>query len=92
MWIYVRREGAGRAPNESTCSSCGAEITWVVNVATGKSNPLDGHDLAWGPQQRRTYDFEGSWVEAAEVVLVGENADHASHFSTCPNADQHRRS
>jgi len=90
VWIYLKREGAGKAPNESECRSCRQPVTWVVNVATGKSNILDGHDLAFS-RTDRVADLNGDIVTAAEVKLSGRLGDHVSHFSTCKDSDKWRR-
>ena len=87
MWVY--NEGQD-APGESHCQSCGAEITWVRNISTGKRMPLDGHDLAW-PRITRTGTgpHDGGQTDAALVELATRDQTepmHVSHFSTCPQA------
>ena len=73
----------------ATCRSCNAEITWV-KMASGKSMPLDpeGEHLNGGDRPFTIFDSEGNSmkVEPGETVF-----GHLSHFSSCPNADKHRR-
>ena len=63
----------------ATCRSCGAPILWVVMRPSGKRMPLDAK-----PEKRITLDLVDG--------LVGEMTDtYVSHFSSCPNAAQHRK-
>jgi hypothetical protein len=67
-----------------TCRSCGAPIYWVVMFPSGKRMPIDVKPVA-----------------GLLTVEIGEpdtghvwNADeplYRSHFSSCPNAAQHRK-
>lgn len=61
----------------ATCSSCGAPIKWV-GLPSGKHMPVDAKSVSM--VQLST---DG---ERGRVVRV-----HASHFSTCAHADQHRK-
>ena len=65
----------------SKCSSCGAEIIWAKTPA-GKNMPLDAK-----PETRWIAEGGGGQESTCRPVQV-----RVSHFSTCPNADQHRRS
>lgn len=66
----------------SRCKTCGAEIVWVV-VPSGKSMPLDARATTqW------VIDPEGAQGGSPRAKPVQARA---SHFSTCPQADQHRR-
>lgn len=60
----------------SNCGTCGAEIVWAITEA-GKRMPLDAK-----PEKRFVVD------DADGCHLVDT---YVSHFSTCPNAEQHRR-
>jgi hypothetical protein len=61
------------------CRSCGAPIVWVVMRPSGKRMPLDAK-----PEKRITLDV----IDPA----VAEMTDtYVSHFSSCPNAAQHRK-
>lgn len=60
----------------AACKSCGAPIVWVKS-ANGKVMPLDGK-----PEKRVIVTDEG----------IGCVVDtYTSHFSTCPNAAEHRK-
>ena len=48
MWVYSNRLGNG------TCKECGAFVSWVENLATGKKMPIDGHDIALRRMDTRT--------------------------------------
>jgi len=73
----------------SVCSSCGAQIFWAMTAA-GKSMPLDRR-----PVENGNVILDENQI--AEVIsptnrraLRGRKT-FVSHFATCPNADQHRR-
>lgn len=66
----------------SFCKTCGAAIVWIV-TPTGKSMPLDAQAVTM-------------WVCDPEGALTGSPAAkpvqvRKSHFSTCPQAAEHRR-
>ena len=86
MWVYT----TGDNPNNAQCSSCGADITWVQNVATGKKQPIDGHDIGF-LRVDEVSDRNGTIVPAGEVELRGDDPMHQSHFSTCPQRDEWRK-
>lgn len=78
----------------SRCKSCGASIVWAL-TALGKSIPLDPAPVAAGnlviaggvlgtPQASVRYLTKGETPPADQARFV-------SHFSTCPNAAEHRR-
>lgn len=60
------------------CRSCGAEIVWLKTQA-GKNMPVDRKRLDGG--------------DAAEDVhrWKFDRDRHVSHFSSCPNGEQHRK-
>lgn len=71
------------------CKSCGAPIVWTV-TSKGKSMPVDADPV------RATRGFRLEEHDGEEVAAVftaepdpGERL-YVSHFSSCPNADQHR--
>lgn len=67
------------------CRSCGAPIVWAVTAA-GKRMPLDAEPVyAIGSGVVSLNGDEVAVVERPRPLYV-------SHFATCPNADQHRRS
>lgn len=61
----------------ATCKTCGAEILWI-RTTTGKMHPIDAK-----PEKRWVWNAVDGW-DLLET--------HISHFATCPDADQHRRS
>jgi len=65
----------------ATCRSCGAAIEFAENVRTHKRMPFNAPIL---PQQTR---FEPDTHRVIEKVDLAH-----SHFATCPNSAQHRRS
>lgn len=80
----------------STCRSCEREIEWVVVAKSGKSMPIDpfpaeGGNIAKLPTlDGRTGNRLVEYVTAGGMLL-DERELYVSHFSSCPNADQHRR-
>ena len=79
----------------SKCRSCGAEIIFI-QMKSGKWNPVD-------PQIRTIRKDGGKEVlitKSGELIQgtfasVEDGANgsgYISHFATCPNADQHRKS
>ncbi len=69
----------------STCRSCGAAIIWARTHA-GKLMPLDATATPLG-----TFELQ---EEDGRCLFVGSDAPgdkYLSHFSTCPNAKQHRK-
>ena len=79
----------------SKCSSCGAEILWAV-TDKGKRHPLDRE-----PAENGNIVLEPTTtVIRMHVVgsrsLLDDPTDtrkrYNSHFRTCPQADEHRRS
>lgn len=78
----------------SYCKSCGAEIKWI-KMLSGKNMPVDA-------QKRYIIKDGGNEVlvtESGELIKGtfaslenGANGEgYISHFSTCPNANRHRR-
>lgn len=69
----------------ATCSSCGAEITWVKSVTSGKPMPLNAE-----PEKRIVLvdaigDLDRDGVRGRVVDT------YTSHFSNCPHAEKHRK-
>jgi len=71
------------------CRSCDAPIIWTVTT-NGKRMPVDAdaHIASRGFQLDEDEDPPVARFVAAPVVGA---TLHQSHFATCPNADQHRR-
>ena len=70
----------------SRCRSCEAEIIWALTV-NGRRIPLDAE-----PAERPTGLFKLIPGEL-EPLAVSAAADlvYISHFATCPNDDEHRK-
>lgn len=60
-----------------TCKSCKAPIIWA-KTAAGKAMPLDSASVLV--------------AEIHDGQIVRMVRGHVSHFATCANANQHRRS
>jgi hypothetical protein len=74
------------------CSSCSAEIFWA-QLPSGRSMPVDAEPTPDG-NVVLLHTPEGSIK--ARVLKKGERPTpgaplRSSHFSTCPNAKQHRK-
>jgi hypothetical protein len=63
----------------ATCRSCGAAIVWVL-TEHNRRMPLDAK-----PEKRFVVE------EHKEAPLAIATDTYVSHFSTCPNAAQHRK-
>lgn len=75
----------------STCTSCKAPIVWAVHATTGKRMPMQRD-----PAGTFTIDHEGlaRHEGKAPVPPIEGTATvqrYSSHFSSCPQASQHRR-
>ena len=73
------------------CRSCNADIVWVRTV-TGKLMPIDlmpSVGGTFGLHQDGGETFADYVGEPRRADFIGKL--HVSHFSTCPNADQHRK-
>lgn len=86
-------------PSVQHCGSCGAPVHWAQNLRTAKPSPIDAETSANGnillfrrqSEGRHKYFRVLSGDELAEARLEGKPL-HTSHFVTCPNSEQHRRS
>ncbi len=69
------------------CRTCGAEIIWTITT-TGKKMPVDAE-----PDSAGTFVLteDGSDVRA-KVDNAYRGPKHQSHFATCPDRADHRRS
>ncbi len=67
--------------DKGTCRSCGAEILWAI-TENARRIPLDA------TSERR---FTMVSVTPLGEPVVRQVDTYATHFSTCPNADEHRR-
>lgn len=78
------RERREHDDKTGTCRSCGAEVVWVTLLPKDPSKPGKPHPLDAKPIGRAAVRF-GSTGRKARIVDT-----YASHFSTCPNAADHR--
>lgn len=84
------------APEKSQCSTCHASIYWAVNPATGKTNPIDAEPspkgnvlLAYRPRSGR---LEATYItKDTPLTSLEGRRRYQSHFATCAQAKQHRR-
>jgi hypothetical protein len=75
----------------STCKSCGAAIRWARLLPSMKAHPLNAE-----PSEGGNIDLA---EDTAAVLTKGQLASarakgsplYTSHFSSCPQAAQHRR-
>lgn len=79
----------------AACRSCGAAIVWA-RTERGKKMPIDVEPYT-GDDDRglfvlRERDHSGGPLAIAAWGLDGTEPHYRSHFGTCPNASQHRRS
>ncbi len=75
----------------SKCRSCSAPVLWVT-WASEKKMPIDTTPSPVGNvvvthRQKENVLF----VEKFDPALHENRKRYTSHFSTCPNADQHRK-
>lgn len=73
--------------NHTYCKSCNAPIVWVL-TKSGKRMPIDH-----GPVETGNIVLDGITAQvlrAGEVLPKGVPR-YTSHFSTCPQAQEHRR-
>lgn len=78
----------------STCASCGAPILWAVTGKQHRRIPIDPDPTADGnielaplpdsrPYYATTWGTSHTWPDGTPR--------YRSHFSTCPQASEHRR-
>jgi len=73
------------ASQRGLCSSCGAEVIWVL-TQNRKRMPMDAEPVKMPPGQYKLAERDDGTVDAYLVNRVW-----ISHFATCPDANQHRR-
>jgi hypothetical protein len=70
------------------CRSCGAAIVWAI-TEEGKRAPFDAEPI----DMRGTFALvEFMDPERVEAQSSSRDRRYRSHFATCPNAAEHRRS
>lgn len=90
-----------------TCRTCRRRILWAKSVTTGSAIPLDPEPVdpdsrgallliqGWAysvdEAARRWSEKDGVSTRAARAQVCWDHPAHLSHFATCPQADQHRR-
>lgn len=78
----------------SFCRSCGAEIKWI-KMTSGKNMPVDAtkHIIKKDDGGKDVLVTEGGEIVRGTLTDAqhGNCTGYISHFSTCPNASQHRR-
>lgn len=68
----------------SQCRTCQREIIWAV-TANGKRVPLDP------PEKRYVDNRTGHEIATDAPLSVVMDLTWLSHFATCPQADEHRK-
>jgi hypothetical protein len=72
------------------CRSCGAEIQWV-KLESGKTMPVDAYPAKNGNILVKPGGMGAVMTKEELEVVRPRTPLHLSHFSTCPNAAQHRK-
>lgn len=84
----------------ATCQGCGARVTWLRNVSTGGSAPVDptpsptGNVVMRGDGYAVLTKAERAELDAGPTLFdAGEPTTlrYTLHFATCPHADHFRR-
>lgn len=76
---------------EVPCRSCGAPMIWTV-TSSGRRMPVDAEPSSLGTF---ALEEEGDLVLAVLVPNAAQDTSgqlHMSHFATCPQADDWRKS
>ena len=77
----------------SACSSCGAEVMWVITEASNKRMPVNPQMVMGGNVV--VVDKGDSRTPVVRVLkkaeIDPERAAYVSHFATCESADRHRK-
>ena len=76
-------------PEVTLCRSCDGEIFWGVNPKTGKRNPINAEPVMGGNISISGWDDEG--VPELSYGARG-SGPYSSHFSSCPESKDWRRS
>lgn len=86
-----QRERKAMPPATPKCRSCEKEVIWAL-TANGRKCPYDvatTSDRPGGPGTPVVPVY--SIIEGKAVRCKPGEEGHASHFSTCPNAQQHSK-
>ena len=79
----------------SRCRSCGAEILWI-KMKSGKAMPVNAQAVPYWERPGAAGKVVTSAGEVVSCEFTGEartvhTMGYISHFSTCPNANKHRK-
>ena len=82
------------------CASCDADIEWCVSLTSGKRIPLDAVPVAEGGnvyKVGRNDEESGAPIVAFDkrgvhLPIFDGEPRYVSHFATCPNSDEWRKS
>ena len=79
----------------SRCRSCGAEIIWI-KMMSGKAMPVNAQPVQYWEKRGAAGKVVTPEGEVVSCEFTGdERTDpkmgYISHFSTCPNANKHRK-
>lgn len=72
----------------TACRSCGEPMIWCL-TEKGKRNPMDSEPSSAGKYRLDEQDNEQGPLAVWAPDYGGER--YMSHFSTCPNAQTHRK-
>jgi hypothetical protein len=87
----------------SACKSCGAPILWRKVKGKPTAHPCDPEPVtldlttdlrslvAWNPVTERALILRAEHHEHVAAWVARGVELYRSHFSSCPNADEHRR-
>lgn len=82
----------------STCRSCRAPIVWAL-TSKGRLMPIDADPVDGGNISLVEITTMQDWEPRLMAVvhperqasLLDDGEQHVAHFTTCPQADEHRR-
>lgn len=74
----------------AVCKSCGASIFWAL-TPEGRSIPIDQKPVDGG-NIVLDENHVATVISTTDREATRSRATYQSHFVSCPNADQHRRS
>lgn len=85
------------AASKARCRSCNATVVWAENSVTGKRMPVDPDPVEGGNIVETAAVSTSGHGGTPVVRVLGKGEPHGgprfvSHFVTCPDAAQHRRS
>lgn len=79
--------------NNTKCRSCGAPIEFV-QLLSGKWMPVEGPTIEISEAEVGDVLITrgGNVIKVTEINRRSSFRGRVSHFASCPNADQHRKS